>query len=165
MEIFDLLPDGPRFEDKFRRLAASDSRFDASLGRMMLDLIECLRRGIVGPRLAATVPSLRGELLWLQYADGHGHHTMIRIGVDYYDRSPLVDGLPQLHYRLSYDRPVPLTNEEVAGQLEALRLNANGLARAPAQASRGPPAELRTRDVREASNFVHEAIRDCKQGT
>ena len=130
MDIFDLHqqshPDRLSFEDKLRRLAESDSRFDAAIGRMMIDLIECLRRGVVGLRLAATAPPLRGELLWLHYADGEGHHTTIKVGVDYYDRAPLEDGLPRLQYRLSYDRPTPVTEEELAARLEALRLKAEG---------------------------------------
>ena len=168
MEIFDLPPPkhpgDPGFEDKFRRLAESDSRFDAHVGRMMLDFIECLRRGVIGPRLGATVFPFRGELLWLHYADGQGHHTTIKVAIDYYDRSPLVDGLPQLHYRLSYDRPVSLTAEEVARLLEALRLNPDQPGAVAARASRGPPVELRTRDVHAANSFVDEAIRECKHG-
>ena len=106
---------------------------------MMLELLDALRRDVIGPRLVASKGLLWQEYpeLLLSYSDGHGHRTMVGTTIDYKDRSPLVDGLPLLHYRL---RRHPSWPE-------------------PSVDSRD---ELRTRDVRTACEFISEAIRDCR---
>jgi hypothetical protein len=55
MEIVDLLhPHARTFEEDYHRLAASHSQFESRLGNMMLDLLNRLRTGVVGPRLFAS---------------------------------------------------------------------------------------------------------------
>jgi hypothetical protein len=140
IEFRNLLePDAPTPEEEYRRFVSSEVQFEAAYGRMMLKFLDALRREVIGPRLIA-----EKGLMWLEcpelvlhYSDGYGHSTAISAKVDYKDRSPLVDGLPLLHYRLR---------------------------RGPAWPERPVDArdELRTRDVRTACEFVLEAIRKCR---
>ena len=137
MEIVDLFPKGSpfaEFETELRHLAESDAEFEATAGRMMLDLIDRLRRGTVGPTLFVSPFHSRGELLVLHYVHSPGHRTTIRIAIDYYDRSALVDGLPRLHYRIRYG-----PNDEIPSE----------------------SMELRSHDIQIASDFIYEAIRAC----
>ena len=139
MEIFDPLnPNAPGFEDAYRRLAKSGSPPESAIAKMMLEFLDVLRRGIVGPRLGARQMGLDWRDLWLTYSDGCGHHTLITANVNYKDRSPLIDGVPLLHYRLTYTRPLPNAPENTS------------------------TVELRTRDVGTAYEFVLEAIQQCK---
>ncbi len=133
-----LEPDGPTVEGEYRRFASSEDRLEAAFGLMMLELLDALRRDVVGPRLVAEKGFLWFECpeLRLNYSDGQGHGTTVHVKVDYKDRSPLADGLPLLHYRLNR-RPWPKQ-----------RLNSRD--------------ELRTRDVNTACEFVLEAIRECR---
>ncbi len=105
MEIIDLFdPDNPTFDVEYRRLVDSDSPYDVQMGQMMLDLLDQIRRGVMGPRLFA---SFMTDELWLNYSDDRGHGTTIRATVDHYDFASLVDGVPQFHFRLRYDLPPP----------------------------------------------------------
>jgi hypothetical protein len=148
MEIDDLLPPHSRaFEEEYHRLARSDSPFESRVGKMMLDFLNRLRSGVVGPRLSALKSPASyapkcdfGIELWLQYSDNHGHHTMITVTIDYKDRSPLVDGVPPLHYRLAYTLP-----DRDSGKTT-------------------PKAELRTSNLDTACDFVLEAIHACRGG-
>jgi hypothetical protein len=138
MEIVDLLhPEDPSFEDDYRRMATADSRAEEMIGKMMLDLLKTLREGVVGPRLVAFRPLPNEHELSLTYASS-GNSTSITVAVDWKDRSPLVDGVPQMHYRLSYT-PSPRNRKQ-----------------------NSPPVELRTRDIQTAYEFILEAIRQCK---
>jgi hypothetical protein len=135
IEFRNLLePDAPTVEEEYRRLAASEVPFEASYGRMMLDLLAALHHDIIGPRLTAE-KDMFGPGLLFDYSDGHGHRAAIKATVDYKDRSPQVDGIPLLHYRLGCE------SEDVGS----------------------PPEELRTRDVRTACGFILQAIRACRE--
>ena len=94
-----------------------------------------------GLRLAAAKLFPNRTELWLQYSNGFGSGTLITLDVDWKDCSPLVDGVPPLHYRLSYTRSVPCDGEG------------------------HPNVELRTRNVRTAYEFVLEAIEQCKRSS
>ena len=137
MEILDTLPPhGRSFEDFYQAQAKSDFPAERRMGEMMLELFEALRRGTIGPRLHALKTA---DELWLSYSSGTDNYVSIGLKVDYKDRTPMVNGLPQFHYRLSYEgsllneRPLPLT-------------------------------ELRTRDLRTACDFIGEAIERCRRG-
>lgn len=93
-------PDLPTPEEEYRRLASSEVPFEAAFARMMLELLDALRRDVVGPRLVAHQEIL-GPGLQFVYSDGRGHSTAVSVNVDYKDRSPVVDELPSLHYRLA----------------------------------------------------------------
>jgi hypothetical protein len=136
MELIDPIhPDAPCFEDEYRRLAASGSRFEAKIGALMLAFLDRLRHDVSGPRLG--VMKMLDEL-WLQYADGHGHSTLITARIDHKDYAPFVEGVPPMHYRLAYARPG-------TDSLDNL-----------------PKVELRTSEVETACDFILEAIRACK---
>jgi hypothetical protein len=138
MELIDPFPPDPAassVQDEYRRLAASKSCYEARIGTMMLEFLDRLRHGVTGPRLGVIKMS---EELWLQYADGQGHSTLITVRIDHKDYSPLVDGVPPMHYRLASTR--------FTANLQ------NNL----------PKVELQTSDVETASDFVLEAIRNCK---
>jgi hypothetical protein len=136
MELFDPLNSGsPTIDDHCRHLAASESRYESEVGKMTLALLDRIRRDIVGPRLG--VIQMLKEL-WFQYSDGHGHRTLITVTIDHKDYSPLVDGIPQMHYRLTHPRSGTDQQDNL------------------------PKVELRTRDVEAAYEFVVEAIRACK---
>lgn len=133
-------PDAPTVEEEYRRLALSEVPFEAAYGKMMLDLLDALRRDVIGPRLAAMK-----SILWHQYPEllllykyGYGHNMAVCARVDYKERSPLVDGLPLLHYRLRRDLAWP-------------------------EPSVDPQDELRTRNVDTACEFILEAIRKCRE--
>ena len=134
-------PDGPTPEEEYRRLASSEVPFEAACRRMMLELFDALRRDVTGPRLFAErdieFPGHLPPGLMLLYSDGHGHTTTITVKVYYKDCSPLVEGLPLLHYRLRRD---PYSRERRPDSRD----------------------ELRTRHVRTACDFILEAIRDCR---
>jgi hypothetical protein len=135
MKIVDLLhPDSPTFEDEYHRLSASDSPYETRVGKMMLEFLDRLRRGVIGPQLFAS--NLIGELC-LQYSHGL-RHTMIKAKIDHKDCSPLVEGVPILHYRLTYSLP-------------------------ETESATRPKIELRTRDVDEAYEFVVDAIKTCQR--
>jgi hypothetical protein len=139
MEIFDAPhPGESSFEDDYHRMAKSESRMESLVGRMILDLLDALRGGVIGPRFGAVKLLPNRTELWLQYANGFGSGTLITLDVDWKDCSPIVDGVPLLHYRLSYTR-----------------CTGDGL----------PKVELRTRDVRTAYEFVLEAIEQCKRSS
>lgn len=139
IEFRDFLePDEPTPEDRYRDLASSEVPFEAALGRMMLELLNALRREIIGPRLTGAhgIGWSERRALRLIY-DNHGHSMTVTVMVDYKDCSPLVNGLPLLHYRLRADQS--WTDRTAA-----------------------MPDELRTRDVRTACEFILEAIRKCR---
>jgi hypothetical protein len=105
MEIIDLLnPDATDVDQIYRRMAQSRSPVESRFGQMMVDFVETLRRGIIGPRLFASKFGGRDTELWLQYRDSRGYRTVITATIDYNDRAPFVDGEPPFHYRLSYTR-------------------------------------------------------------
>lgn len=139
MEIIDFLarcdPNRPGFEAEYERLAASDSPCEAEMARMMLRLFDRLRRGMVGPVLHGFKIS---HELNLQYHHGNCTAT-VKVRIDYKDYSPLVDGVPALHYRLASS----LENED------SEKLSTD---------------ELRTPEVDRAYEFVLDAIRACKLG-
>lgn len=99
---------------------------------MMLAFLDRLRHDVVGPRLGVMKMS---DELWLQYADGNGHRTLITAKIDHKDCAPLVDGVPPMHYRLAYTL---------------------------AEADNLPKVELRTSALATACDFVLEAIRACR---
>ena len=138
MEIIDFLarcdPDRPGFEAEYQRLAASDSPCEAAMARMMLRLFERLRRGMVGPVLHGFKIS---HELNLQYHHGNCTATVMA-RVDFKDCSPLVDGVPALHYRLASS-----VEDKDSDELST--------------------DELRTPEVDRAYEFVLDAIRACKQ--
>jgi hypothetical protein len=139
IEFQNLLePDAPTPEKKYRRFTSSEVPFEAAYGRMMLELLGALRRDVIGPRVIATknIMWLESPELLLFYSDGYGHSTTITVKVDYKDRSPLVDGLPLLHYRLECG----LSSERSADSRD----------------------ELRTRNVRTACEFIVDVIRKCR---
>lgn len=139
MEIIDILrlanPGQEGFEDEYRRLASSDSPCQAEMSKKMLQFVDRLRKGVIGPKLCCF--KLANELC-LQYHHASNTAT-IRAMVDYKDRSPLVDGIPVLHYRLAYS----VESDDAEGMSET---------------------ELRTHDVNEAYEFVLDAIRTSKRG-
>ena len=132
MELYPLRPDAPTFEDDYQHLAASESRFESKIGTMMLAFLDRLRHDVIGPRLGVTKVF---EELWLVYSNEHGRSTLITARIDHKDYSPLVEGVPLMHYRLAYTRP---------------------------EADNLPKVELRTSGVETACDFVLEAIRTCK---
>lgn len=139
IEFQNLLdPDAPTPEEEYRRFALSEVPFEAAYGRMMLEFLDALRCGVVGPHLIATksLTWLQSPELLLFYSDGYGHNTTITVKVDYKDRSPLVDGLPLLHYRLECG----LSSKRSADSWD----------------------ELRTRNVRTACEFIVDVIRKCR---
>ena len=138
MEIIDSLhhihPERTSCEDEYRDLVTSGSPCQSQMGQMILDFIDRLRHGIVGPRLHAYKHL---DELWLQYEHG-ANNTTITAKIDYKDRSPVVNGIPVLHYRLTYTLP---ENDADA-----------------------PRVELRTHHLDEAYEFVLEAIKTCQRG-
>jgi hypothetical protein len=134
IEFHNLLePDAPTPEEEYRRFASSQVPFEAAFGKMMLELLDYLRRDVVGPRLIAE-KDLFGPGIRFAYSDGHGQSVAVCVTVDYQDRSPLVDGLPLLHYRLSCE----------SGRSEEF------------------PGESRTHNVQTACEFIRSAIRECR---
>lgn len=137
MEIIDLFHLAPSkregVEAEYRRLASSDSPCQSQMAQMMLQFIQRLRRGVIGPTLYAFKTA---DELSLQYHRGASTAT-IEAKVDYMDRSLLVDGVPRLHYRLAYT--VHASDNIVV-----------------------PKTELRTHDVDEAYRFVIDAIEACR---
>jgi hypothetical protein len=131
--------DGPTVEEEYENFVSAGEPFQAAFGRMMLELLDALRHHIIGPRLIAQKGICWDESpeLCLYYLHGREKVTSIRVTIDFKDHSPLVDGLPLLHYRLTH-RPKPSE-------------------RCPK-----PRNELRTRDVQTACEFILEAIRDCR---
>lgn len=138
MEIIDtfqrIYPDRQSFEDEYRDLVTSGSPCQSQMAQMMLDFVDRLRRGVVGPQLHADMCL---DELSLEYVYG-ANNTTITAKVDYKDRSPVVNGIPILHYRLTYSLP---ENDADA-----------------------PKVELRTHHVDEAYEFVLEAIKTCQRG-
>ena len=141
IEFSNLLePDAPTPEEEYRRFASSEAPGEAAFGRMMLELLDALRHDVIGPRLIVQrgISWFERPEILLSYSDGHGHETTISASVDYKDRSPLVDGLPLLHYRL---RREPSWPEQSVDSRD----------------------EVRTRNVRTACEFILEAIRECRR--
>ena len=138
MEIIDFLarrdPNRPGFEAEYERLAASSSPCEAEMARMMLRLFDRLRRGMVGPVLHGFKI---GHELNLQYHHGNCTAT-VKVRIDYKDYSPLVDGVPTLHYRLASS-----VEDKDSDELST--------------------DELRTPDVDRAYEFVLDAIKACKR--
>lgn len=136
MEIIDFFsPDSPTYEDDYHRLIVSGSLYEKQFGKMMLDFLDHMRRATIGPRLFA---QRFANELWLYYSSGMDSNTLITATVDSKDYSPIVEGLPLMHYRLTYT---------------LLKQEANDSKRY---------IELRTREVNTACDFVLEAIRKCK---
>ena len=136
MEIVSLLgPDFPDYDAEFRRLADSESAYEACVGRMMLELLDSLRRDAIGPRLFAS--TLLNRELWLQYSAPNGASAIITVAIDHPDYGRLEDGLPRFHYRLSYIRSSSDSTDRL-------------------------PIEERARSVETAREFVREAIRETR---
>ncbi len=139
MEIIDFLaryvPDREGFEAEYQRLAASGSPCEAEMARMMLRLFERLRRGMVGPVLHGF--KIVGHELNLQYHHGNCTAT-VKVRIDYKDYSPLVDGVPALHYRLASS-----VEDKDSDELST--------------------DELRTPEVDRAYEFVLDAVRASKR--
>lgn len=136
MEIVSLLGDSPGYDAEFRSLAASESPYDACVGRMMLDLLDLLRQDAIGPRLFASAHINRE--LRLQYSAPNGASAMITVTIDHPDYGPCENGLPRCHYRLSYK--IRSTNDAINRET----------------------VEERARNVETACAFVREAIRESR---
>lgn len=138
MEIVSLIEPGTRdYEGPFRSLAGSAAAYDARVGRMMLDLLDAIRRDAVGPRVFAFAHTNR-ELSLQYYSASNGASAMIRIAIDRPDCGPLEDELPRFHYRL--DCRIKSSNDAIAR----------------------PLIEERARSLETACAFVREAIRDAR---
>ena len=103
MQIVDLFaPESPQFDAPFRCLADSDSPTNVRVGRMMLDLLDELRKLPAGPILYAHAHNDRE--LWLAYtAPDRRSSTTLKVAIDSKDYSSLENGLPRFHYRLAFD--------------------------------------------------------------
>ena len=138
MEIVSLIaPGSSDDEGPFRSLASSAAAYDARVGRMMLDLLDAIRRDSIGPRLFASVHTDR-ELLLQYYSASNGASAVIKIAIDRPDCGPVGDGLPRFHYRLDYR--IKSSNDAIAR----------------------PLIEERARSVEAACAFVREAIGDAR---
>lgn len=134
MEIVSLLP--ADFEATLHRRARSDSQYDARIARLLLDLLDALKREPIGPRVFASFHLDRD--LWLQYRSPNNAHCMITITMDRPDYGPLVDGVPLFHYRMS----CKITDSS--------------------QNQTRPTQTDRTRSVDSAVEFVRNAIRETR---
>ncbi len=138
MEIIDVFPvmgsELEGFEDRYLRLASSNSPCEAEMSLMMLRFIGRLRQGVIGPQLYAFIIT---DELCLDYHHA-GRTANIKAKIDYKDHSTLVDGVPVLHYRLACS----IENDD-----------RDAISR----------TELRTRHVDEAYEFVIDAIRTCRR--
>jgi hypothetical protein len=112
MELIDLFARGMPFEDRLAQLTNSTDQFIAFQGRKLAELVRLLSDCASQARVFAT---LHGQEIWLS-----GKRRRATVKVDWFDRSPLVDGFPISHYRIEIrgDKAV-LKEERVSTKEEA----------------------------------------------
>lgn len=125
-------PGPPAFEASFRRLASSEEPMEAKVGTMMLALLDHLRNQGDEPTVFGF--EMYPRELWLIVRAKDDWAASLKITIDFIDRSPLVEGVPVLHYRLSYQPP------------------------SPSFTSHPKTLELRTRQMQEAADFIVDVI-------
>jgi hypothetical protein len=125
------------FESALRERAQAESAYDARVARLLLDLVEGLRREAMGPRLFASYHVDRD--LWLQYRSANGAYCMVTVAMDRPDYGAIENGLPRFHYRMTYR----ITAGDGRGQDAAV--------------------EERCRSVESAVEFVSEAISETRK--
>lgn len=138
MKIIDTnYPNPPACKIGFQRLASSASPLEAKVGSLMLALLEHLESQGEEPTVFGHLMSAKE--LFLAFKAKGGWHAPIKVTMDFMDRSPLVDGAPVFHYRLSY-RPPP-----------------------PDSKSHPQALELRTHQTKEASDFIVDSVRKYQE--
>lgn len=93
-------PERSDMEVSLRRLASSPDRLVAAKWQKLLELVHALRAD--GPNPDALGLIVLDEF-WLSPANP-ANRVLVGVRVDWRDFAPLVDGLPEMHYRMQIQR-------------------------------------------------------------
>jgi hypothetical protein len=101
MQIDNLLHDEPHdVEAQLRQRVSGENPIDDCRTRLLLELVQHLRRQGSGPRAFGLIV---GDELWLSPARA-ANLVLVKVRVDWHDQGPSRDGVPVMHYRLQFRR-------------------------------------------------------------
>ena len=114
VEFIDLFALGEPFEKRMSELVGSSDWVTAFRARLLVELVGLLRASGSQPRIYAT---LHGDEIWLS-----GKRRWAKVKIDWFDRAPLVNGMPNAHYRIEIHADRKLLREERAATKEEAAL-------------------------------------------
>ena len=100
MRIINLLDDSEDIEPPLREIAASTDRLQARAGQMLLELVRYLQAQGVTPEVHGMVST---NELWLN-SPNPLRKGSLKIWPDCKDYAPLINGIPEMHYRIEIHR-------------------------------------------------------------